>query len=168
MKPDRAETERLIRAHYGLVKLTARRCFPRHSGDEDLLQCGLIGLWEAARRWDGRGEFAPWAGRCVLNNMKDYVRAENRAAATAARFREQRAHPVRPKAPAGSPDLEHLIRRAWPEGSRERLALLALARGTSPRDAAARLGLSARAFRRIALRGVKRLGEYEKANGFRR
>lgn len=160
MKRGREEIERLIRAHYGLVRMTARRCFPRHFGDEDLLQCGLIGLWEAARRWNGQGEFLPLARRCVLNNMKDYVRAENRAAAIAARYREQRARPVRPRAPAGSPNLERRIRRAWPAGSRERLVLLALARGASPRAAAAELGMDFRTLRHIALRGAKRLGEY--------
>jgi RNA polymerase sigma factor (sigma-70 family) len=108
MKSGREEIERLIRTHYDLVKMTARRCFPRHFGDEDMLQCGLIGLWEAARRWNGRGDFLPLARRCGLNNMKDYVRAENRAAAIAARYREQRACPPRRSAPAGARDQERL------------------------------------------------------------
>jgi RNA polymerase sigma factor (sigma-70 family) len=168
MKRGREEIERLIRTHYDLVKMTARRCFPRHFGDEDMLQCGLIGLWEAARRWNGRGDFLPLARRCVLNNMKDYVRAENRAAAIAARYREQRACPPRRSAPAGARDQERLVRRVWPADSRERLVLLALIRGESPRAAAARLGLDARAFRRLVLRGAKRLEEYQKTNGLRR
>lgn len=44
--------EELIRRYRPLVYATARRLCPGLCRDEDLLQCGLIGLWRAAEQWD--------------------------------------------------------------------------------------------------------------------
>lgn len=64
----------LIRQHEGLVRVVAFRSFSGHTRDEDLFQCGMIGLWNAAREWDGKRNFSPFACACIRNAMRNYLR----------------------------------------------------------------------------------------------
>lgn len=154
--PDKAEegVEALLARHRGLVHLIARRHFPHMSADPDLLQCGLIGLWEAARGWSGAGSFTSYAGRSVLNNMNDYARSLKRQTPPVGRrgggvlYEDRIIERL---------DLLDRIKAAWPENSRERLVLLALASGVSRHGAAAALGVDQRTLRRIAARAMERL-----------
>ena len=69
-------TEELIAQNERLIKFVAYRSFPGHAKDEDLLQCGRIGLWNAARKWDGERDFAPFACACIRNAMRNYLRGK--------------------------------------------------------------------------------------------
>ncbi len=154
--PGAAEVEGLLAQHRGLVLLTARRFFPRSQGDDDLLQCGLIGLWEAARTWRGAGAFPCYARRCILNNMRDYLRAQQRAVPPPEVWRRDPSESYEEEA-IDRLDMLARIRAAWPENSRERYVLLALLRGVSRQSIAAALGVQLHTVRRIAVRAAARL-----------
>lgn len=61
----------------------------RHSQDrDDMHQEGLIGLWQAAERWDGRGTFRGWASVRVRGAMRDWSRRQHPRGVAAARRKE--------------------------------------------------------------------------------
>lgn len=151
MDRSKEQMESLLERYRPLVRACARQYFPDMARDEDLFQCGMIGLWEAALRWNGQGAFSSYARRSVLNNMCDYLRAEQRARLIHRRAREE-AQFCRPR--PGSGDLSRRIRAAWPANSRERYVLLALSHGVSRQACAAALGVSVRTIRRTALRAI--------------
>lgn len=152
----RAEVERIIARYQKLVCITARRYFPGLSQDQDLLQCGLIGLWEAIKTWHGEGRFSTYASRSIRNNMKDYLRMEHKASPPAGR---------RGGEPTGGYEDEVIdrldmlarIEEAWPENSRERYVLIALSRGVSWHSLAAALGIQLHTARRIAMKAMEGL-----------
>jgi RNA polymerase sigma factor (sigma-70 family) len=141
--------EKLIVRYRHTVQHIARRYFPDKANDEDLLQCGLIGLWEAARDWNQKGDFQAFANRCVYNNMCDYLRAEGNV-----------PPPVEPREDDEVEEQDafdhiHLMERIksrWGENSRERYILTALASGISIMAVAASLGISVQTVRTIAER----------------
>jgi DNA-directed RNA polymerase specialized sigma24 family protein len=63
------EQDAMIRKYDYLVRACAARLGVHN--DDDALQCGLIGLWEACRAWDGKRSFAPMARRCITHNIID-------------------------------------------------------------------------------------------------
>ena len=75
---DRKTVEALINKHVGLVEWVASRHFSTYKEDQDLFQCGLIGLWEAAETWTGKGKFPAYARVCINHNMLDYIRSKRR------------------------------------------------------------------------------------------
>ena len=60
---ERQEQDAMINAYAWLVRACAVRLGAQN--DDDALQCGLIGLWEACRAWDGKRSFVPMARRCT-------------------------------------------------------------------------------------------------------
>lgn len=64
----------LLEKYRHLVRAVAWSVSPEAARDEDALQSGFIGLWDAARRWDGRRPFEPLARRCIRCNIVDYLR----------------------------------------------------------------------------------------------
>jgi len=157
-----AEAELLTDGQLRLVPLTARRFFPRLARDEDLLQCGLIGLWEASRSWSGRGEFSSYACHCILNNMRDYLRAESKALPPPVRQEREQADWYVEDKLIDELDMISRIHAAWPENSRERYVLLALSAGVSRQSVAAALGVQLHTVRRIAARAMERLMQDQK------
>lgn len=127
----------LLEENISLVYSIARSRFPSHAADPDLLQCGMIGLWEAAERWNGVTPFPAFARPCIYHNMIDYLR---RAKPAEEPLKEQEA-PSDEDARISEMDLSARICRALPQG-RERELLLALADGMSKRALADRLGLT--------------------------
>jgi RNA polymerase sigma factor (sigma-70 family) len=152
----RQEEEDLIIRYRRLVEFTARRFFPRLRHDQDLLQCGLIGLWEATRTWSGAGEFAAYASRCILNNMKDYVRSEQKARVSGSQKVREGSRGYE-EALIDRLDNNARIKAAWPENSRERYVLLALSAGVCKQAVAAALGVDLHTVRRIAVRAMEKL-----------
>lgn len=65
---------KLIEENQKLVRLVAYRSFSGMARDDDLLQCGLIGLWRAAEAWDETRQFKPFACHCIRNAMRNYIR----------------------------------------------------------------------------------------------
>ena len=126
---NRAEQEALIIKYRYLVRSVAYSVSNEAAKDEDALQNGLIGLWEATKRWDGNRPFEPLARRCIRCNIIDYIRSihpddsleedipseENIAALQS--YEDQ--------------DFLALVYKLFPRRSRERRVLLALMRGES-------------------------------------
>ena len=154
------QEEGLIIRYRSLVDLTARRFFPRLRYDQDLLQCGLIGLWEATRSWSGEGQFATYASRSILNNMKDHVRSERKAPLPVDRRVPERTGEYEERL---IDRLDHTarIKAAWPENSRERYILLALSAGVSKQAIAAAMGTDLHTIRRIAVKAMQKLEPHQ-------
>lgn len=154
---DRDTVEALIQMHMGLVKQVASRCFSAYQEDQDLLQCGLIGLWEAAETWTGKGKFPAYARVCINHNMLDYIRSKRRERPTVELTEQDGGDLHLEDAGLGEPDMVEKIKAAWPPNSRERLILLALHTGVSKQAIAAAQGLNTYQVTRIAKRAVKKL-----------
>lgn len=68
------DIDSLVENNVHLVRQVARARFASRLPDDDMEQCGLIGLWEAAQKWSGTVDFPPFARVCIFHNMLDYVR----------------------------------------------------------------------------------------------
>lgn len=138
----------ILEQHAPLVKKTAWSLSSAAARDEDALQQGLIGLWEAAKLWDGTRPFEPLARRCIRNNIIDYLRRKKE---------DPEELPEDLAAPEEVDDetvqeLRARICRLFPRRSRERKILLSLLAGKEKSDIAARLGVSRSTVQRTARR----------------
>lgn len=150
----------ILEQHAPLVKKTAWSVSSAAARDEDALQQGLIGLWEAAKLWDGTRPFEPLARRCIRNNIIDYLRRKKE---------DPEELPEDLAAPEEVDDetvqeLRARICRLFPRRSRERKILLSLLAGKEKSDIAARLGVSRSTVQRTARRAWERMKE-EKRQG---
>lgn len=77
---DDEAVSRLLRLHKGLVRHRARALFLQGGDGDDLIQEGMIGLYDAICRFDpDRGaSFSTFAGLCVRRAMLDAVRTASR------------------------------------------------------------------------------------------
>jgi len=63
--------ESLILDNRRLVYYLLHRYYPTFSSDEDLIQCGMVGLCVAANKWDEtRSSFSSYACHVILNSFK--------------------------------------------------------------------------------------------------
>lgn len=147
------EVDKLLEQYAPLVKQTAWTVSPGAARDEDALQQGLIGLWEAALCWDGARPFAPLARRCIRNNIIDYLRGKRMATEG---LREELAAPAAEEAESAE-ELKERICRLFPRRSRERKILLSLLAGKKKADIALRLGISRSTVQRTARRAWEKL-----------
>lgn len=54
-----------------LVYHIVHRNYPTYWNDEDLIQCGMMGLCKAAQNWDGvTSKFSTYACICITNEIK--------------------------------------------------------------------------------------------------
>lgn len=145
--------EELIRRYRPMVYAAARRVAPWLRQDEDLLQCGLIGLWKAAEQWDEERPFPALARRCIENEMVTYLRRQRRQAFTVPLdcLGEAAAYEV----DWSAVETREGVERITAPHSRERALLLAVADGYSVPEAARRLGIS----RQTAARKLRRAGQ---------
>ena len=133
--------EELVRAHLPLVQAVAARAFPAWREDQDLLQCGRIGLWRAAVGWDGQRRFAPYACTSIHNSMNRWLR-------TQAGQDVPLPDGCDGAAPHGEDELledlylRQRIESAWPRGTPEHYILTCLAEGVPKDRLAASLGCS--------------------------
>lgn len=154
--------EELIRRYRPMVYAAARRLAPWLRQDEDLLQCGLIGLWKAAEGWDEKRPFPPLARRCIENEMTSYLRQLRRQTGqlpTVPLRREEEG--LLYQEDWSEVETRDAVERATEPRSRERALLLAVADGYSVSEAARRLGMS----RQTAQRKLRRFGRRLVAKG---
>ena len=151
--------EELICRYRPMVYAAARRLAPWLRQDEDLLQCGLIGLWKAAEEWDEERPFPPLARRCIENEMTSYLRQLRRQTG------QLPAVPLRREEEGllyeedwSAVETRDTVERATAPHSRERALLLAVADGYSVTEAARRLGISRQTAQRKLRRSGRRLG----------
>lgn len=155
MKREGDLVETLIGRYRPLVYAAARRLCPALKRDEDLLQCGMIGLWRAAEIWDGQRPFSPLAMRYVETEMLRHLRYLSRQPKTV---------PLAPEHLRATREtdftrceLESDLDRKFPPESQEHRVLAAVLRGETLSDAATAAGTSRRAIRRRLRRKAGRL-----------
>lgn len=153
--------DNLLEQHAPLVKKTAWSVSSAAARDEDALQQGLIGLWEAAKLWDGTRPFEPLARRCIRNNIIDYLRRKKE---DLEELPEDLSAPEEMVDEETAGELKARICRLFPRRSRERKILLSLLAGKEKEDIATRLGVSRSTVQRTARRAWERMKE-EKRQG---
>lgn len=151
-----AEESALIAKYRPLVRTVAWSISPEAARDEDALQCGLIGLWEAARRWDGRRPFEPLARRCIRCNILDCLRSRPPPS------EELPENLPAPEPPASEENraFRLLIFRIFPRRSLERRVALLLLDGKTKVEIARRLHVSRSTVYRSASRVWRRIAQY--------
>lgn len=69
------EQRKLAEDNIKLVYQIISKYYRSYLGDEDIVQCGMIGLCQAATSWDkSKGAFATLAGTCICNQIKEEFR----------------------------------------------------------------------------------------------
>lgn len=64
--------DELITKNMKLVYHIIRKCFPQYAHDEDVVSAGMLGLVEAANKYDeSRGKFSPFARYRIIGAIKD-------------------------------------------------------------------------------------------------
>lgn len=67
--------KQLIEDNIKLVYHLVNRHYPTFIGDEDIIQCGMLGLCKAADKWDeNKSAFTTYAGKCILNEINNEFR----------------------------------------------------------------------------------------------
>ena len=62
---------KLIEDNINLVYHIVHRQYPTYWNDEDLIQCGMMGLCSAANTWDGvSSKFSTYACKCITNAIR--------------------------------------------------------------------------------------------------
>lgn len=75
----RQEIEQQIIDNEKLVYFVVHRYFKDLCGDDDIIQCGRIGLWKACEHYDNdRSKFSTFAVRCIINEITNELRARGR------------------------------------------------------------------------------------------
>ena len=151
-KPSPDQVEALIEAHLPLVEAVAWRRFPGLARDPDLLSWGRIGLWRAARTWDGVRPFPPYACVCIRRGMTRWLRTLSRWNRRPAAW-DLPGQPGPEERVAADVDLDRRIRAACPPGSPEGYVLRRLAAGEDKEELARRLGCSIWRVTRLARKG---------------
>ena len=147
----------LLERHQNLVYYTAHKFFPAQAQDPDLLQSGLIGLWKAARAWDGRRVFSTYACRCIQNEMCSYLRKLHRWGPTLPADGPDQPSPSQEERLLADLVFYQAVEETWPPNSQERLVLTALAAGVSKSALAASLGTDTYHITRLARRAYRAL-----------
>lgn len=148
---DRVGINEIIEKNERLVREVAYRLGKEN--DDDAIQQGRIGLWEAAKAWDGDRPFEPLARRCIRNNIIDYSRYK-------ATEEDELTEDVAAEEPADEESKEELLARikdTFTRRSAEWKVLSSLLSGKTKKCIAQRLGVSERTVDRIARKAVETL-----------
>ena len=71
--------QQLIEDNMKLVHFTIKNYFPNCSFDEDIVQCGMVGLCKAAEVWDEqKGKFSTLATSCIRNEIFRELKQRNK------------------------------------------------------------------------------------------
>lgn len=71
--------ETLFHENIKLVYWSIKHYYPQYIYDEDVTQCGMIGLWKASKSYDPeKSKFATYAIKCILNEINMHFRKEGR------------------------------------------------------------------------------------------
>lgn len=158
------DIDALIERNTGIVGNVARKHFASRLPDDDLLQCGLIGLWEAAQKWGGVDPFPAFARICIYHNMLDYVRGLS--AMKRAPCEELKAADAAEEdqyTDLETAELLDEIGRVFPVGSEEHLLLSELALNGDIRAVARCSGLNVSKVRKAAKRAYRAVIEAREA-----
>lgn len=71
--------QQLIEDNINLVYFVVHTYYPTFANDEDIIQCGMLGLCLAADAWDAeQGAFSTFATRCISNQIIKEFRARKK------------------------------------------------------------------------------------------
>lgn len=71
--------QKLIEDNMNLVYFTIHKFYPKMINDEDIVQCGMLGLCNAANTWDeSRSNFATFACRCIGYEINNELKRRKR------------------------------------------------------------------------------------------
>jgi RNA polymerase sigma factor (sigma-70 family) len=59
----------LVEDNIKLVYHIISRDYPTYIKDEDIIQCGMVGLCKAAKYWKEQGLFSTYAGKCIRQEI---------------------------------------------------------------------------------------------------
>lgn len=65
-----SDRQQLIEDNMRLVHYIICKEYPTYVSDEDIVQCGMVGLCKAANSWKGEGMFSAYAGACIRNSIR--------------------------------------------------------------------------------------------------
>lgn len=72
-------TKKLIEDNKKLVYYIINQFYPNLITDEDIVQCGMLGLCRAANTWDeSKSKFNTFAGRCIRNEINHELYRRNK------------------------------------------------------------------------------------------
>lgn len=75
----RSDRDKLIEDNINLVYFTMNKYYPTYIHDEDLIQCGMIGLCNAANKFDdSKGSFSTYAVHSIRNEIRTEFRNRQR------------------------------------------------------------------------------------------
>lgn len=67
--------QRLIEDNLKLVYHVVHRDYPTYVNDEDIIQCGMLGLCKAVEKWDEtKSKFSTFACKCIKNEIMNEFR----------------------------------------------------------------------------------------------
>ena len=144
------ELDDMIQKYRYLIAPCAKSVRSDADQDDDAMQCGMIGLWEACKQWDGVHKFIPFASKCIRCNIIDYYRRCKREDEPLCENT-----PCEEPAPSDSEDKERIMnaaKKVLRKRSREMAVLKALMAGKSKHVLARRLRVSKRTVHRISVR----------------
>ena len=64
------DRKKFIEENVNLVYVIVREYYPTFIFDEDVIQCGMVGLCKAANKWEGRGKFSSFARKIILDEIR--------------------------------------------------------------------------------------------------
>jgi len=71
--------QKLIEDNMNLVYFTIHKFYPKMIADEDIVQCGMLGLCNAAQTWDEtRSNFTTFACRCIGYEINNELKRRKR------------------------------------------------------------------------------------------
>lgn len=75
MQENNSYISNLVEDNLKLVSYVIKKYYPGHIGDEDMFQCGCIGLMKAAQKYDeSRGAFSTYASLFIRMDIKVSIR----------------------------------------------------------------------------------------------
>lgn len=73
------DKQQFIEENMNLVYFLIQKYYPTFIHDEDIIQCGMMGLCEAAERFDkNKAKFSYYAKNRILGAIKDELRYRNK------------------------------------------------------------------------------------------
>lgn len=66
--------KQFIEDNVKLVYYLIQKYYPTYAYDEDIIQCGMIGLCKAAKAWQQKGKFSSYAKKCIFNEIKNELK----------------------------------------------------------------------------------------------
>lgn len=71
--------KKLVEDNMNLVYFTISKYYPTYIHDEDIIQTGMVGLCQAAKRWDeSKSTFSTFAVKCICNEINMEFRQRNK------------------------------------------------------------------------------------------